>query len=215
MSMTAEQLEELLAKEVEYDPQVEDPFALPAPPPDGRHQAIIGLGRATQGDDPIQIKLQRKDGETAENASGDPYLFVPVALKILAPGEEWDGLMVYDNVSSLKMRNGATRTGTTRLHEMLKACGNPPPQKCSLLVLREMVNQTLGAGNVTVEIETQWKAQVKQTDAKGEEKYKTLKTGMKNFPKLESGNHDPKIAHPKTGEEVVAKAEVKGYYPIG
>ena len=45
--------------------------------------------------------------------------------------------------------------------------------------------------------------------------YLTLKTGMKNFPKLESGNYDPKIAHPKTGEEVVAKAEVKGYYPIG
>ena len=210
MSMTAEQLEQLLNQEVEYDPQVEDPFALPAPPPDGRHQAIISLGRATQGDDPIQIKLQRKDGETAETASGDPYLFVPVALKILAPGEEWDGLMVYDNVSSLKMRNG-----TTRLHEMLKACGNPPPRQCKLSVLRDMINQTLGGANVTVEIETQWKAQVKETDAKGKEEYKTLKTGMKNFPKLENGSYDPKISHPKTQEEVVAKAEVKGYYPIG
>lgn len=211
-TMTAEQLEQLLSQEVEYDPQVEDPFALPAPPPDGRHQAIISLGRPAQGsDDPIQIKLQRKDGETAETASGDPYLFVPVALKILAPGEDYDGLMVYDNVSSLKMRNG-----TTRLHEMLKACGNPPPRQCKLSTLRDMILQTLGGGNVTVEIETQWRAQVEETDAKtGKKEYKTLKTGMKNFPKLENGNHDPKIAHPKTGEEVVARAEVKGYFLIG
>lgn len=214
MSMTQEELLALAAQtEVEYNPEVDEPWAQPAPPPDGRHQVIISLGRAAQGtDEPIQVKRQRKEGEKPEDASGDLYLQVPLALKILAPGEVYDGQYVYDNANNLKMRNG-----TTRLHEILKACGNPAPRQCNLLQLRDLVVNTLGGESTTVEIETQWKAQVEVEDKKSPtgKKYETLKTGMKNFPALEGGGHNHRIEHPKTGEEVMAKAEVKGYYPIG
>ena len=212
--MSQEELLQLAAEtEVEYSPQVEDPWAQPAPPPDGRHQGIISLGRAAQGtDEPIQIKRQRKEGEKPEDASGDLYLQVPIALKILAPGEPYDGQYVYDNANSLKMRNG-----TTRLHEILKACGNPAPRQCNLLQLKELVEQTLGGENVTVEFETQWRAQVEVEDKKSPtgKGYLTLKTGMKNFPAIPGGGYSHRIEYPKTGEEVLAKAEVKGYYSIG
>lgn len=211
-TMTEDQLEQLLNQEVEYNAEVEDPWAQPAPPPDGRHQAIISLGRPSQGqEEAISLRRQRKEGEKKEEATGDPFLQVPIALKILAPGSPEDGLFVYDNANTMKMR-----TGTTRVHEILKACGNPPPRQCSLRQLKELLLQTLGGENVTVEIETQWKAQVEVKDPKtGETKYETLKTGMKNFPKLADGGYNHRIEHPKTGEEIAAKAEVKGYYPIG
>ena len=204
---------QLLDTEVEYDPGVDDPWAQPAPPPDGRHQALIMLGRPAQGtEEAIQVKRQRKEGESVENASGDPYIQVPVALKILAPGSPEDGLMVFDNANSLRMRNG-----TTRIHEILKACGNPAPARVKLSQLVEMVEQTLGGESTTVEIETQWKAQVEVEDKKSPtgKGYKTLKTGMKNFPRNPDGiGYNHRIEAP-TGEEVAAKAEVKGYYQIG
>lgn len=214
-TMTDQELDHLLDQaEIEYNPEVSDPWAQPAPPPDGRHQAIISLGRPSQGqEEAISLRRQRKDGEKKEDASGDPFLQVPIALRIMAPGAPEDGLFVYDNANTLKMRNG-----TTRVHEILKACGNPPPRQCSLRVLKEMLLATLGGENVTVEIETQWKAQVEDKDPKTGEviKYATLKTGMKNFPKLSDGTgYNHRIDHPKTGEEIAAKAEVKGYFPIG
>lgn len=211
-TMTDEQLQDLLNQEVEYA-EVEDPWAQPAPPPDGRHQAIICLGKAPQGaDDPIQIHRQRKEGEKKGEGTGDPYLQVPIALKIMAPGSPEDGLFVFDNANTLKMR-----TGTTRVHEILKACGNPPPRTCSLGYLKQMLVETLGGENVTVEIETQWRAQAEVKDPKTGEviKYENIKTGMKNFPKNADGSYNHRIEHPKTGEELLAKADVKGYYPIG
>lgn len=204
-------IDALLDQEVEYDPNVEKPWDAPAPPPDGKHSVILSLGR-----DGVVAARRKKDGETKETASGDPYIMVPVVAKINEPGEPYDGLVVFDNAFSMIGRNG-----TSRVHEILKVVGDPAPKQCSLRELKERIEAALG-GNQSCQVETEWEASAEDPKNPGQGKYVTAKKGMKNFPKDQDGNYIPHIDYyykDANGEScsitIPARAQIRGYYPMG
>ncbi len=201
-------IDALLDQEVEYDPEVEKPFEAPPPPPDGRHAAILSLGRGQGGNEPITVRPAKKEG-------GSPFLMVAVAAKLNEPGEAWDGLYVYDNAMSIIGRNG-----TSTIHEILKVAGNPAPRSTSLRDLKTRMEEVL-SGNCSVEIETEWEASCEDPAKPGSKEYITAKRGMRNFPKDSEGNPIPEIEYRYKDASgslqsvmVKARAIIKGYYAI-
>lgn len=206
----------LLDQEVEYDPSVENPWDAPAPPPDGKHSVILSLGRSSTGGDPIIVARRRKEGETKDNATGEAYLMVPVVAKINEPGEAYDKLLVFDNAFSMIGRNG-----TSRIHEILKVVGDPAPKACSLRQLKELIEAAL-SGNASCIVETEWEASCEDPRKPGSKEYITVKKGMRNFPKNSAGEYIPQIEYLYTDASgasqsvmVPARAQIRGYYPIG
>lgn len=215
----AEELERLLeAQEVEYTPDVEDPWSSAPPVPDGTHHCVIELGR--DGTSLGQLKADGDSDAADAQRTGMIYIKVPLVLKIVAPGEPWDGQLVYDRVNTIISR----RTNTSDVHEILKAVGDPAPARMNGARLREHIEQAFAeASNAQCKVTTQWTAQVEEPDPKDKNKtrYRTVKTGMKRFPPKydESGKtivgYEPEIEDKPTGQMARAQAKPIRYDPLG
>jgi len=128
-----------------------------------------------------------------------------VQFVIQAPGTPQDGQLVFDMCSTMIRFNGASRISTILSKMGLEAEVGQCRGHKDLVKLFEVA---LEQGR-EVNIETEWKAQVKGPDGK----YKDVKVGMKNFPSDGNGGFSPVVSVPGTGD-VVAQATIKKFIAI-
>ncbi|HOQ48055.1 MAG TPA: hypothetical protein PK157_22295 [Bryobacteraceae bacterium] len=179
-----------------------DPFEGPPPVPDGIHFARLGIFRQS-GDSGLKAG-RAKDGR--------PFIMVRLQGTIEAEGKPYHGFKVFDQASTMIMRNGTCRIAGIlhKLQQQVPSNTNPKELVRLLQVALE--------GEPLIGIETQWQAQSQQDDGT----YKTILRGMKRFPprlnpetgEVIPGEYLPVIEDPRTGERVTAQAVVLRYLTI-
>lgn len=187
---------------VEADPDA-DFFEMPPPPPDDRdYQVKILLGERG-----VNVKRQTKKTDQPGHPTGPLFLNFALELRIMDPDQPWDGAPLFDNATSIVMQS----SGTSLLHGILRAVGQPAAGRMDLAALRD---HALGvfASEPTCLISGKWEAQAKDQDGK----YKTVKKGMKNFPLIDPSHpelgHSPYAEDKQTGEAARAQFRVNKYF---
>lgn len=160
---------------------------------------------------PIRYSLdeEREGGAVIPSLTkrGAPFLNVFLKGNIIAEG-------VDDNFPIRRYMNTIqNRTGNSDVHYFLYCAGEPVANKMSLEDLKNKIEEVL-ASNPTVLGLCDWRAQYPDgtKNAKGKDNYKTLREGMKNFPKGKDENgktvYNHILENPRDGSKVSARLEV-------
>lgn len=180
------------------NPEADVNEQIPPPAGDRVYPIKYSLNDAQEGG-AVQAKLTK---------NGAPFLNVFLKGNIIAEGAD-DGFPVSRYMNTIQ-----NRTGTSTVHYFLLCAGEPVLTKMSLQRLQDKIEEVL-ATNPTVLGLCDWRAQYPDgtTNPKnGKANYKTLKEGMKNFPKSkdESGKtvYNHILESPKDGSKVSARLEV-------
>ncbi len=170
----------LLDEPVDYNP---DAVPTSTKVPDGTYLMELSLG-----------KFGVKPKATKANKA---YVEAHVQGKVIAPGTKFDGFRVSGFLTSLEFADE-----TSAIQQMLRICGNKSrPTTCRELLAE--VEDTLNA-NPQVLTKVRWEARAKDENGS----WKRVK-GMKNFPTLPDGSHDPEIDI--AGEIVEARETIYGF----
>lgn len=153
---------------------------------------------------------QRGIGEPKKAKNDQMFFMVSLQGKVVAPGEYYDGWVIFDDPTSIVFEGGMGK-----LQQWLKACGNPVAARTSLGVIRQAVLDATNGGAQS-RVRGQWQGSVVdgQTDA-GKNKYKVIIKGSGKFP--ESKTH-PDRRNPVAvvdGAKVTAQYKVIDYLPLG
>ena len=192
----------LLQEPVVVDGDVSpDDFFSPPLPDDGDHLAVLHMG-----DRGLRVSRQKDD---QGNRTGTPFLNVHIQAKIIDDKTGEEGISVFDNPTSIVMPS----SGTSRLHMILAACGNPAPPRTTLGDLKQHVEVALAQSPKCL-ITTQWQAQVNRgTQEKPD--YQTVCSGQRKFQPERDGagevvpnKFDPEVTDVKSGTKVRAQARI-------
>lgn len=171
-----------------------DPFAPPAPPPDGEYTAKLFF----------QEKDSSKRWQVVTDDNGKvTSLWMKVEARI--SGGDYDGRPVFGLASTRLNKNGTSVVaGIVKAAEM----GDLLTGVSTHQAQAQLAEKAL-AGEPLVKIKIQWQANAKD----GSGKYKTYVRGMRNFPQRgDTYNHI--VRNPDTGEDVVAQAVILSYRPL-
>ncbi len=192
-----------------------DAFDSGPPPPDGEYVAAVSV----------------VDGEKGWNEYHDkndnPYYACSLENRLVVPNDsKLDDRVVYDGfVSTMTMRDRLPRVAGVS-----KALGAQVESRATALDLARQLTEITKA-DPKCRIETRWEAQGKTGKQKenGKDEYKTVLTGMMNFPRTVNAQGDEVFAHlihwnPISGQhgaepfdgsiEVRARASVVRYKPL-
>jgi hypothetical protein len=228
----------LLLQELEGYDLAADPYAQPAPPPDGFYRAKLK-----------QIDVKNDKGEAVRVAqhqemnypgggapgvpvflpSGKPKTYVQTAVEatIIDPGGKYDNIKVYDRFFDSRIN----RDGGVKMLHLLKVLNRMPTPadlaarkatKLNQVIVSEFVLKAL-AGEPEVDIQTQWEGQASQDDVaviKGKGGKAPRVRGMNRFPQDPStpGKYLPDMMQEvaKAGKfNVHAQAQLAGIFPVG
>jgi hypothetical protein len=186
-------------EEVVYDPTAEL-NQTNLPPDDRKHLVVWTLGR-----DGIGVPKRTQSGA---------FFTTHLQGKIVAPGEAYDGMVIFDRPTSIVFKSG-----TGKLQAWLKSVGQPAPGRCSLGELKARVTAAL-AGSAQGRVRGQWVASVQDgeetnpTTGKTYKKYKDVAKGMKSgaFAQRPDGTFNPSIEH--DGVTVTAQFTVRDYLEV-
>ena len=179
----------LLDQQVSYDPDAElNALNLPD---DGMHIATLEVGR-----DGVQVKQTKKSGA---------FIQAHVMARIQEPGASYDKAVAFDRPSSVILTNG-----TSFLHSMLKAGGDPAPSSTSLRDLQAQTKQFL-AGKPQVKVRTRWEGSVIKGVENGKKFYEVVLKGQRSFPQNPDGTYNPRFTY--NGQEGVAQVSITDYQP--
>lgn len=193
-----------------------DAFDSGPPPPDGTYVAAVSVSDGEKGWQEYKDKNDNK------------YYACSLENRLVVPGDpKLDDSVVFDNfVSTMVMRS----TGTCAVAGVSKALGAQVESRATALDLARQLTEITKA-DPKCRIETRWEAQGKTGVVKdnGKDEYKTVLTGMQNFPRTVNGQGNEVFAHlihwnPTTGRhgaepfdgsiEVRARASVVRYKPL-
>ncbi len=179
---------DLLNQRVEYDPEAELNEINLAP--DGYHTLNVELGR---------------DGITVgKTKNGQAFIQAHIMARVVAPGETFDKSVIFDRVSSIVFDSG-----TSPLHQFLKATGNPAPASSTLQELKDHTLQVL-AGKPQVSGRTRWIGSVQTgTSSDGKKTYEDKLKGMRNFAQNPDGTYNPRFTVSVNGRDVEGVAQIK------
>jgi hypothetical protein len=151
---------------------------------------------------------QRGISEPKTATNGQKFFMVSLQGNVVAPGEYYDNLAIFDDPTSIVFEGGMGK-----LQKWLKAVGAPVAARTSLGVIRQAVLDALNNG-AQCRVRGQWQGSVVdgQTEA-GKNKYKVVIKGMGKFPQRADGRHQTTIV--VNGEEVTAQYKVMDYLPLG
>src|SRR5579862_1682245 len=153
---------------VNYDPTAELNPTIKIP--DGTRLMELSLGK-------LGIKPRPKGGQ--------PTYSVHLQGRIIAPGDKYDGYRVSGFIDSYVFAN----SGTSTVHQLLKAVGaNTPPPGSPASALPAVIEQAL-AGLPQANVRTRWEASCKNSPG-GSEPYVRL-SGMTKFPQKADGTYSP------------------------
>ncbi len=136
---------------------------------DGKHRGIVKLA------DEKSISVKRRANKETGARDGEVFLSV----HIMCQDEDSKGT-AFDYVNTMKFRD------LSSLHVLMVCAGQALPNRASLAEIKELVELNLGSPQ-RVGFETEWEAQLKV----GENDYRTVLKGMKNFPPVLDGSGVP------------------------
>ncbi len=193
-----------------------DAFDSGPPPPDGEYVAAVSISDGEKG------------WTEYRDRNDNPYYACALENRLVVPSDpKLDDRVVYDGfVSTMVMRN----TGTCAVAGVSKALGAQVQSRSTALGLARQLTEVTKA-DPKCRIETRWEAQGKTGKQKenGKDEYKTVLTGMMNFPRRVNDQGDEVSAHlihwnPISGQhgpepfdgsiEVRARASVVRYKPL-
>jgi hypothetical protein len=159
-----------------------DAYATPPPVPDGDYRAKIK-----------QLDIAKADGSLARFkpwAKGDKVALVTkIEATIQDPTGKYDNLKVFDSWFGTYLN----RDGSTKASTLLRALGKPIKSGATHLALMEALIQAL-ASEPDVIITTQWEAsceKCREEAQKSGSKNPRSVLGMRKFPPLANGEHNP------------------------
>lgn len=173
--------------------------------PEGTYLIRLGYGKygikdpATGESQPVALTTTK---------AGKPQVQAAIEATIIAPGTKYDGFRVSGRVSSLVFEN----SGTSAIHQLLKAVGTPAPAQGTLGDLENLVNAAL-QGGAQCNTKLRWEASTKNSDGS----YMRVK-GMRKFPQRTDGTYDPNYNFSLAdGSEVTVEArpEFNDFQPSG
>lgn len=193
-----------------------DAFDSGPPPPDGEYVAAVSVADGEKG------------WQEYTDKSGNKYYACSLENRLVVPGDpKLDDRLVFDNfVSTMVMRN----TGTCAVAGVSKALGAQVESRATALDLARQLTEVTTA-DPKCRIVIRWEAQGKTGVVKenGKDEYKTVLTGMVNFPRKPDDQGGEVFAHlihwsPISGQhgadpfdgsiEVRARASVVRYKPL-
>jgi len=180
--------------EVQFDAAA-DSTEQPPPVPDG----IYRVKPRFAGDTP-NWQAKTVDGKLQSLWTKQNVQFV-----IQAEGTPFDKQVVFGMASTMIMRNGSSSISTI-LSKM--GLADEVGQCRSHKELAQLFERAVEQGR-ELQIETEWVAQIKGAD----DKYKTIKKGMRNFPLNGDGNYKHVIDVPGQGE-ATAQATIRHFLSL-
>lgn len=152
-------------------------------------------------------------GQVTKTTPHRSYVGGNIIGKIVASGEGYDDMPVYEYINSLTMRGKPT----SDLHHFLNCAGQPAPNRSTVGELLNFALEVLKS-NPAIQTYLDWKASYKTDKMKnGFTVYDDLALRMDKFPKeivddKWTGKYLPWIEHPVTGEPINAQLYVRGFY---
>jgi hypothetical protein len=194
---------DLMALDAEFQEETEinteaDAFGYPPPPPDGTYAAVLSLD-------------SERGITKGKTRTGDAFLMAAVRGKLVVPDNpEIDGREVFDNVTTLIMRSGTSRTVG-----ILKAGGQEVPSRMTIRDQMIMLQELLQS-EPTVMITGRWEGSYESgvNAVTGKKEYTTAFKGMKSFPQDADGNPQHKFVDSQ-GHEINTQFSVTKYEALG
>lgn len=172
---------------VEADPEA-DYFEMPPPPPDDREYQV----KLLLGEKGPMVKRQERKGDSNGERTGPLFWNFPLELHFIEPGQPWDNDVCFDNATDIVMQ----RSGTSKIHSILRSLGSPAMGRMSKAELRDFVLGVLAGEPIGI-ITGKWEASVKMDDGT----YRLVLKGMKNFPLIDPQR--PELGHSPWAEDRV------------
>jgi hypothetical protein len=147
------------------------------------------------------MELGLRKEATLKPIGQQPCVEANVMGTIIAPGDKINGFRVSDFISSYIFES----SGTSTLHRLLTAVGNPAPATQSARQLQAQVDSTFqqpGQGRARI----RWEASVKNSDG-ATPAYLRVR-GMKHFPQNPDGSYSPFVDF-TLGDGTVVNVEAK------
>lgn len=196
-------------------------FNKPLPLPDGAYSAIVSLPQSTGNFERTALKggeYKDKDGNTHQYFNGDFDVKITDSADPNIPAEVLKGRpkSLRGRVNTFNRTDTKTGTETSEMATFVNACGARINGNVQLGELGYAFLEALNAG-AKVGVILQWQAghMVGEKNKKTGKTYKTwevVRSGMQNFPKNEDGSYNPAIT--VNGEELTARAEIVGFFPL-
>lgn len=200
-----DQLDETQVSEiVEINPDLN---ALEAPPPveDGTWRTkLLPLDTSA-----IEVKT------TNPKKGGNPQPFIGFRFSgaVISEGTPNNNKRIFGRVNTLVF------DGKSEIAQYIKIAKGDTPEARALVrtldnyvKLSKSFRDTLAAEPI-IKVKTKWVAQAKDTDDKGNVTYRTVLSGMKNFPPKPGGGFEHIILDKKSGQEVAAQAVIVDIFP--
>ena len=200
-----------LTSEVTEVDAMQDAFAVPPPPPDGKWRAklkLIEVGGADPRDKYVKaVKYERMN-------DGKPYLVSNVEASLIDVNGKFDGIKAtqYHVKSQIDKRKNVDEMTT-----ITKAAGGQVVARGTHQDRYHALAKTL-AGEPETIVETFWEASCQPCQEKakkaGEKSPRPFKMGERNFPQSKAGVHDPVVSCPTCGASCRAQLRIGGFFNV-
>lgn len=187
-------------EEVVYDETVES-LQGSLLPPEVKGGLRVKYKLGNRGFSPADLS----DGPLTSKKTGKRFFMVHLQGEVIAPGEYYNNANVFTNATSLIFESAKT----SPIHQWLKSIGQPAPARATLQELYGLVQNAI-AGEPIGTLKGRWEASVEDGETEGgKKKYKTVLKGMRNFPALSDGRHNPEVS--VNGQTVTAQFNVTDF----